>query len=211
MRCLNTSLAQQQCFMTRRLPLPTLTECWMVSTSLQMAMHADLWQSNASLLPTSVSLTSPLPATKCSLTKSTSYIGIPTDVAFLKTPAFNLQVPLETVLPPNNPMLSRKSGPSWVSHPVQSSLLMEVRPSHNLFRGSLTKSRQEPFAVVFWQKPRHSSRPLATPTSWHRWGKVPCLRTYQHLGVYTVGWRHSRRPGRQLRVLIAFCGLAITL
>ncbi|KAN0110591.1 putative pyruvate decarboxylase [Hyaloscypha variabilis] len=31
------------------------------------------------------------------------YIGVPTDVAFLKTPAFNLKVPLETVLPPNNP------------------------------------------------------------------------------------------------------------
>ncbi|KAE9372442.1 putative pyruvate decarboxylase [Stipitochalara longipes BDJ] len=39
------------------------------------------------------------------------YIGIPTDVAFLKTPAFNLQVPLETVLPPNNP--------AFQSHVVQ--------------------------------------------------------------------------------------------
>ena len=32
------------------------------------------------------------------------YIGIPTDIAFLKTPSFNLKVPLETVLPPNNPV-----------------------------------------------------------------------------------------------------------
>jgi pyruvate decarboxylase len=32
-----------------------------------------------------------------------SYIGLPTDVAYLKTPSFNLQVPLETALPANNP------------------------------------------------------------------------------------------------------------
>ncbi len=32
-----------------------------------------------------------------------SYIGLPTDVAFLKTPAFNLDVPLKTALPANNP------------------------------------------------------------------------------------------------------------
>jgi pyruvate decarboxylase len=34
-----------------------------------------------------------------------SYIGLPTDVALQFTPSINLQVPLTTALPPNNPNL----------------------------------------------------------------------------------------------------------
>jgi TPP-dependent 2-oxoacid decarboxylase len=84
-----------------------------------------------------------------------SYIGLPTDIAMLKTPAFNLQVPLEATLPPNNPALQ-----SHVVEKIRGLLDSASKPMIIVDGGQVPLSclliviytdtylTQEPFAIV---------------------------------------------------------------
>ena len=71
--------------------------------SSEIGTHTKFDSSNVVILAARVTITPCF--CRRSLLIQLSYIGLPTDVALQLTPSFNLQVPLTTALPPNNPNL----------------------------------------------------------------------------------------------------------
>jgi pyruvate decarboxylase len=71
--------------------------------SSKIGTHTNFDCSNVVILAACVTIT-PSFSRRSSLIQG-SYIGLPTDVALQFTPSINLQVPLTTTLPPNNPNL----------------------------------------------------------------------------------------------------------